>query len=409
MRPIRILFLWLCCLAADAVRGQAGTRLTQENGDCTGAIPIADSVYHQPNAVRGFGNKLEIKENPADHLQWLEREHHCTWYKFRSPVTTTLTFDIIPDNPADDIDFLLFEGAIPGICDKIPSRVVQPVRSNISRNDPALGSRCGLSKDAADDFVRSGVGASYSRAIEVKEGDLFYLVVDYQDRPLAGYTIHFHYDPPPKPVEEDPTTQKQQLVINVTDARSGKPVDANLTIDGMVFDKVVEAKGRSTYTYAMDMYRNLKISCVREGYMFTSVKVKGSMEPTLTVDLKLTPIAPGEHVVLEDIRFVGNEDKVLRSSEASLLLLLRFLQENPRVRIEVEGHVNGPTFKNKKEFIDLSAARARSIYDFLMVNDVEPERVTYVGLGNSRMLFPEPKTKEESEANRRVEVKVVGN
>ena len=123
----------------------------------------------------------------------------------------------------------------------------------------------------------------------------------------------------------------------------------------------------------------------------------------------LTPIAPGEHVVLEDIRFVGNEDKVLRSSEASLLLLLRFLQENPRVRIEVEGHVNGPTFKNKKEFIDLSAARARSVYDFLMVNDVEPERVTYVGLGNSRMLFPEPKTKEESEANRRVEVKVVSN
>lgn len=409
MRPIRILFLLAWGLAAIALRGQEASRLTQENGDCTGAIPIADSVFHQPDAVRGFGNKLEIKENPVDHLQWLEREHHSTWYKFRSPVTTTLTFDIIPDNPADDIDFLLFEGAIPGICDKIPSRVVQPVRSNISRNDPALGSRCGLSKDAVDDFVRSGVGASYSRAIEVKEGDLFYLVVDYQDRPRAGYTIHFHYDPPPKPVAEDPTTQKQQLVINVTDARSGKPVDANLTIDGMLFDKVVEAKGRSTYTYEMDMYRNLKIGCVREGYMFTSVKVKGSMEPTLTVDLKLTPIAPGEHVVLEDIRFVGNEDKVLRSSEASLLLLLRFLQENPRVRIEVEGHVNGPTFKNKKEFIDLSAARARSIYDFLMVNDVEPERVTYVGLGNSRMLFPEPKTKEESEANRRVEVKVVGN
>ncbi len=409
MRPIRILFLLSWGLAAIALQGQEASRLTQENGDCTGAIPIADSVYHQPDAVRGFGNKLEIKENPVDHLQWLEREHHSTWYKFRSPVTTTLTFDIIPDNPEDDIDFLLFEGAIPGICDKIPSRVVQPVRSNISRNDPALGSRCGLSKDAVDDFVRSGVGASYSRAIEVKEGDLFYLVVDYQDRPLAGYTIHFHYDPPPRPVVEETTTQKQQLVINITDAKSGRPVDASLTIDGMVFDKVVEAKGRSTYSYEMDMYRNLKIGCVREGYMFTSVKVKGSMEPTLTVDLKLTPIAPGEHVVLEDIRFVGNEDKVLRSSEASLLLLLRFLQENPRLRIEVEGHVNGPTFKNKKEFIDLSAARARAVYDFLMVNDVEPERVTYVGLGNSRMLFPEPKTKEESEANRRVEVKVVSN
>ncbi|MBV6403879.1 MAG: OmpA family protein [Flavobacteriales bacterium] len=408
MRRIRLPSVLVCCLAIAGVQGQDAVRLTQENGDCTGAIPIADSVFHQPAAVRGFGNKLEIKENPVDHLQWFEREHHTTWYKFRSPATTTLTFDIIPDDPADDIDFLLFEGAIPGICEKIPDRQVQPVRSNISRNDPALGSRCGLSREATEDYVRSGVGASYSRAIEVKEGDLFYLVIDYQDRPLAGYTIHFHYDPPPKPVEEE-TVEQQQLVINITDARSREPVEANVTIDGMVFDKVVEAKGSSTYTYRMDMYRNLKIGCVREGYMFTSVKVKGSMEPTVTVDLKLTPIAAGEHVVLEDIRFVGNEDKVLRQSEASLLLLLRFMQANPRVRIEVEGHVNGPTFKNKKEFIDLSTSRARAVYDFLLVNDVEPERISYVGLGNSRMLFPEPKNKEQSEANRRVEVKVMSN
>lgn len=396
-------------LALPAAMAQSGARLTQANGDCTGAIPIADSVFHQPSAVRGFGNVLEIKENPVDNLQWFEREHHTTWYKFRSPATTNLTFDIIPDDPADDIDFLLFGGAIPGICDKIAAREVQPVRSNISRNDPSLGSRCGLSKEATADYVRSGVGASYSRAIAVNEGDLFYLVVDYQERARAGYTIHFHYDPPPKPVEEERSKQRQQLVIRITDAASGKPVEADLTIDGMVFDKVVEAKGKSTYTYEMDMYRSLKLGCVRQGYMFTSVKVKGSMDPEVTIDLKLTPIAPGEHVVLEDIRFVGNEDKVMRSSEAPLLMLLRFMQQNPKVAIEVEGHVNGPTFKNKKEFIDLSTSRARAVYDFLLVNDVEPERISYVGLGNSRMLFPEPKNKEQSEANRRVEVKVMSN
>ncbi|MBK7751517.1 MAG: OmpA family protein [Flavobacteriales bacterium] len=401
--------LFLLCFSVPTL-AQQSIRLTQENGDCTGAIPIPDSVYYQPSAVRGFGNKLEIKENPVDHTQWFEREHHTTWYKFRSPVTTKLTFDIIPDSVEDDIDFLVFEGAVPGICDKIASKQVQPIRSNISRNDKEMGSRCGLSADAPDQFVRSGIGASYSSAIEVKEGDLFYLVVDYQDRPLAGYTIHFHYDPAPPPVlVEDKTVQKQQLVINVMDAKSGKPVKANLTIDGMVFDKVIEGRGTSTYNYEMDMYRSLKIGCTSEGYMFTTVKVKGNMEPIVNVELKLTPIAPGEHVVLDDIRFVGNEDKVLRSSEASLLLLLRFMQDNPKVKIEVEGHVNGPTFKNKKEFIDLSTSRARSVYEFLMVNDIEVERISYVGFGNSRMLFPEPKTKEQSEANRRVEIKVLSN
>ncbi len=397
------------CILLQGATTHAQSVLTQDNGDCMGAIPINDSVYHQPAAVRGFGNKLEIKENPSDHTQWFEREHHTTWYKFRSPATTTLTFDIIPDNVEDDIDFLVFQGAVPGICDKVVSKQAVPIRSNISRNDKANGSICGLRKDALDDYVRSGVGSSFSRGIEVQQGELFYLVIDYQDRPLAGYTIRFHYDPPPPPPEPEEKKQKQQLLITVVDAKTGKPIEANLTIDGMRFDEVVEAKGKSSYSYEMEMYRNVKIGCVRTGYMFNTTRVKGSTDPVVNVEVKLTPIGTGERVVLDDIRFVGNEDKVMRQSEASLLLLLRFMQLNPKVRIEIEGHVNGPTFKNKKEFIDLSTARAKTVHDFLLVNEVEPERLAYVGIGNAQMLFPTPKNKEESEANRRVEIKVLGN
>lgn len=388
---------------------QAPGRFTQDNGDCTGAIMITDSVFRTEQAVRGFGNKLEIKENSSDHKQWFEREHHTTWYKFRVPVKCNLTMDITPNNPSDDIDFIIFEGAIPGICDKIATKQVVPIRSNISRNDPALSSRCGLSKEAPDDFVRSGVGASYSRSMEVEAGQLFYLVVDHQNPPRSGYEIRFHYDPPPPPppVEEE-TKEQQHVVINISDAKTGKPINATITIDGMLFDKVVEGKGKSTYEYDMAVYRNLKIGCTNKGYMFTTVRVKGSTDPVVAVNIKLTPISTGERVVLDDIRFVGNEDKVMRQSEASLLLLLRFLQENPSVKVEVQGHVNGPTFKNKKEFIDLSTSRAKTVYDFLLVNDVESDRISYQGLGNSQMIFPEPKNKEQSEANRRVEVKVLG-
>lgn len=394
------------CVAHGAVAQQ---QFTQQNADCTGAIFIQDSIYTCTQAVRGFGNVLEIKENPSDDKQWFEREHHTTWYKFRSPATTTLTFDIIPKNIDDDIDFVVLEGAIPGICDKILSKQVVPVRSNISRNDKANASKCGLSKDAPDQYVRSGVGASYSSALQVKEGDLLYLVIDYQDRPLDGYTIRFHYDPPPPPPEPEKKENLQKLHITVKDAKTGKPVNGNLTIQGMTFDKVVEASGKSDYEFEMEAYRNLKIGCVQENYMFFTTKVKGSTAPVVEVELKLQPITPGEHVVLEDIRFVGNDTKVLRSSEGALLLLLRFMQVNPRVKVEIQGHVNGPGMKNGKEFIELSTARAKSVHDFLLVNDVDPVRMTYVGKGNSEMLFPEAKNKDESEANRRVEVKILSN
>lgn len=129
-----------------------------DHGDCVGAIYIKDSIVVCDRPGRGFGNILEIEENPAADLKWLEREHHTVWYLFRAPTTTLLTFDIIPQDPADDIDFLLFEGGLPDICNKIRKKEVAPVRSNISRNDKELNSMCGLSKEATEDYVRSGVG-----------------------------------------------------------------------------------------------------------------------------------------------------------------------------------------------------------------------------------------------------------
>ncbi|HQW07402.1 MAG TPA: OmpA family protein [Flavobacteriales bacterium] len=405
---IRSLLSFITVLLLIPLWAQDPVQFTQDNGDCTGALFITDSIYRTDQAVRGFGNKLEIKENPSEDLQWFEREHHTIWYKFRVPVKCNLTFDIVPNDKNDDFDFIIFEGAIPGICDKIASKQVIPVRSNISRNDPSVGSMCGLSKEATSEFVRSGIGASYSSSMEVEQGQLFYLVVDAQDRPRGGYEIRFHYDPPPPPPPVEKEKAQQHLVINIVDAKSGKPIDATLTIDGMRFDEVTEASGKSKYEYDMDVYRNLKVGCTRKGYMFTTVRAKGSTDPEVIIDIKLVPISAGEKVVLDDIRFVGNEDKVMRQSEASLLLLLRFMQENPKVKIEVQGHVNGPTFKNKKEFIELSTARARTVYDFLLINDLDPSRISYQGLGNSEMLFPEPRNREQSEANRRVEVKVMG-
>lgn len=377
-----------------------------DHGDCVGAIYIKDSIVVCDRPGRGFGNILEIKENPAADLKWLEREHHTVWYLFRAPTTTLLTFDIIPQDPADDIDFLLFEGGLPDICNKIRKKEVAPVRSNISRNDKELNSMCGLSKEATEDYVRSGVGAAYSRAIEVKEGDLYYLLVDFPQRSRAGFTLHFHYDPPlppPPPAKELP----QALVIDITDANTGAAVDAAIAVEGMMFDSIAKLKGKSHYEFRMDNYRRLRISCLRKGYMFHSERVDPSGDEVVQVNIKLTPIAPGAKVVLDDINFVGNDSKVKRDSEASLYLLLHFMEQNPTAKVEIQGHVNGPSYKkNSKEFIDLSTERARTVYNFLMVNDIAPERLSYVGLGNAHMLFPEPKNRVESEANRRVEVRI---
>ena len=56
-----------------------------------------------------------------------------------------------------------------------------------------------------------------------------------------------------------------------------------------------------------------------------------------------------QYFIDHDLPFIGFD------TDRSHGALLRFMQENAKVRIEIQGHVNGPTFKNKKEFIDAMA------------------------------------------------------
>ena len=85
------------------------------------------------------------------------------------------------------------------------------------------------------------------------------------------------------------------------------------------------------------------------------------------------------------------------------------MTENPRVVIEVEGHVNGPGQKNSKDYKALSYSRAYSVKSYLMKNGIEKARIDFKGYGNSKMLYPAPKSQYQESANRRVEIKILSN
>jgi outer membrane protein OmpA-like peptidoglycan-associated protein len=43
---------------------------------------------------------------------------------------------------------------------------------------------------------------------------------------------------------------------------------------------------------------------------------------------------------------------------------------------------------------------------YLISCGIEPERLSAVGYGNTKPIFPKPESEEQKEANRRVEVKI---
>ncbi len=94
--------------------------------------------------------------------------------------------------------------------------------------------------------------------------------------------------------------------------------------------------------------------------------------------------------------------------------LLAVLQETATLRIRVEGHVCCIDTNMAKDALDegtneyrLSDNRARFVAQFLVMNGIKEERVSFVGFGKRFPIVAHEKTAEEAAANRRVEIRVL--
>lgn len=132
----------------------------------------------------------------------------------------------------------------------------------------------------------------------------------------------------------------------------------------------------------------------------------------LYLDLSLLPnpeqklsnqkLKRGDKLRLANLNFVGNQAIPMWHSFDALRDLLRAMESNPELEISLQGHVCcGNDF-------ELSVARARMVYDFLLAEKISKVRLDYQGFGNKVPLFEE--VDEASKAlNRRVEVEVLEN
>lgn len=135
------------------------------------------------------------------------------------------------------------------------------------------------------------------------------------------------------------------------------------------------------------------------------VIAKPAPKKSLTEQVK--EAKPGDLIKLENINFHNNSATILPKSRQALYDLLCVMEENPNLKIEIQGHICCQT---KEDRNDVSTARARAIYNFLIRNKIDRKRLSFKGFGVSRPLYPIPeRTEEEAYANRRVEIMVIEN
>ncbi len=122
---------------------------------------------------------------------------------------------------------------------------------------------------------------------------------------------------------------------------------------------------------------------------------------------KIKDAKTGDYITLENIHFFNMSPRILPKSKPVLYELLCALQDNPNLKIEIQGHI---CCQSEGDINNLSVMRARAIYNYLIANKINRKRLSFRGFGVTRPIHPIPEQNEQQQnENRRVEIMIVAN
>jgi len=124
-----------------------------------------------------------------------------------------------------------------------------------------------------------------------------------------------------------------------------------------------------------------------------------------TLSQQMARAGVGDKIQLPALYFVNNAARLLPDSYPTLNDVLCALEENPNLKVQIRGHICCQLQGDERQ---VSWARARAIYLYLVRKGIARNRLSYVGLGTTEPLHPIPEQNAQEEAeNRRVELLIV--
>jgi outer membrane protein OmpA-like peptidoglycan-associated protein len=153
--------------------------------------------------------------------------------------------------------------------------------------------------------------------------------------------------------------------------------------------------------------KNYGLNISRDGYLFYSANfslVGHEDKNPFNIAVLLQPIEVGNKVILKNIFFDTNKSEIKDESKPELKKLVDFLNLNPTVRIEVSGHTDNVGSDQLNQ--TLSENRAKSVYQYLVTNNINPTRLVYKGYGETQPVASNDNEEDRSK-NRRTEFKII--
>jgi outer membrane protein OmpA-like peptidoglycan-associated protein len=185
------------------------------------------------------------------------------------------------------------------------------------------------------------------------------------------------------------TSEKVEGQITVEDFTSGTLLFEHDALSGPDMLAVLPAGKRYT------------LRVLKKGYMPYSENI--SIHETMSAESLNRPVTlkrlkAREQAVLNNIFFETDQYTLLPASKTELNFLVRFLTDNPSVKIEIGGHTDS---EGTDEWnLTLSENRAKEVYKYLLANKIDRSRLSFKGYGRTRPIAGN-KTEEGKQQNRR--------
>ncbi|KAA3624680.1 MAG: OmpA family protein, partial [Bacteroidetes bacterium] len=135
-----------------------------------------------------------------------------------------------------------------------------------------------------------------------------------------------------------------------------------------------------------------------------SLKDAGTIEEPYLVYIELQPIpktmvavdtSSQKAVILKNVFFETGSANLQEQSTSELDRLVNLLSGNPDLKIQINGHTDN--IGSEEDNLELSEARAETVYTYLIEKGISEERLRFKGFGESQ-----PISDNESESGRKL-------
>lgn len=167
-----------------------------------------------------------------------------------------------------------------------------------------------------------------------------------------------------------------------------------------------EAEENGAYRIMIPGGSNYGIAVSYPGYLFHSENFELPEQneyKEIEKDIVLKKIAIGKNVALRNLFFETNKADLSDESIVELSNVIKLLNDNPTLHIEIQGHTDNRGSKAYNQ--GLSERRAKSVVDYLIQHGIAPERLTSKGYGLTKPIATN-KTEAGRAENRRTELLV---